>query len=157
MTVQQTLLAISALAIALIVASCGGGSGSSAPSPTPAPDPDPDPEPEPDAPFGLTVRQSLANFTLPVQSGAGNAFALQSAFPNQGFASPTYATGIPGENRIAVLERRGRIRAFTNERQSVGSRLIVDISGQIRSGGEQGLLGLAFDPAFAQNRYIYLN
>jgi hypothetical protein len=77
MTVQQTLLAISALAIALIVASCGG-SGSSAPSPTPAPDPNP--EPEPDAPFGLTVRQSLANFTLPVQSGAGNAFALQSAF-----------------------------------------------------------------------------
>ena len=55
-----------------------------------------------------------------------------------------------------VVEQTGRIKILdTSNWSAVGTYL--DISSQISSGGERGLLGLAFDPDYASNGYFYVN
>lgn len=57
--------------------------------------------------------------------------------------------------RLYVVEQRGTIRVI--EKGRVRRGLFLDIRGLVRAGGEQGLLGLAFDPSYGKNRFIYVN
>lgn len=84
-------------------------------------------------------------------------YTLVNAYPNLSFSRAVFAAGVPGGNRLAVVEQRGRIVVFENDQSAAGSREVLDISGAIESGGEQGLLGLAFDPAFEDNGYVYMH
>jgi glucose/arabinose dehydrogenase len=56
-------------------------------------------------------------------------------------------------NRVYVVEQDGRIRVLQNGRL----RTFLDISSRVRSGGEQGLLSVAFHPRYARNRRFYVN
>jgi glucose/arabinose dehydrogenase len=56
-------------------------------------------------------------------------------------------------NRIYVVEQDGRIRVVQGRRV----RTFLDIRGRVQSGGEQGLLSVAFHPAYRQNRRFYVN
>jgi len=70
------------------------------------------------------------------------------------FASPTFVTAPPGDDRLFVLERRGVIRIVRN-----GATLTqpwLDISASVFMGGEGGLLSMAFDPNFTSNGYFYV-
>jgi glucose/arabinose dehydrogenase len=58
-----------------------------------------------------------------------------------------------GRREIWVAERAGRVRVFNPTNGSVGEP-IVDISRDVRTGGERGLLGLAFSP---DGNKIYLS
>lgn len=61
-----------------------------------------------------------------------------------------------GDGRLFIIERQGRIIIC----DSTGKRLqrpFLDISDSITSGGERGLLGLAFDPGYAVNGFFYVN
>ena len=61
-----------------------------------------------------------------------------------------------GSGRIFVLEKGGRVLTFGAEGGEPD--VFLNISGRLETGGsEQGLLGLAFDPAFARNGYFYLH
>jgi uncharacterized protein (TIGR03437 family) len=60
-----------------------------------------------------------------------------------------------GSGRLFLVEQNGRIRIFRNG--ALAERPFLDVTGRVRSGGEQGLLGLAFPPGFAQKRYFYVN
>ena len=72
------------------------------------------------------------------------------------FASPLYVTAPRGDRRrIFVVEQGGRIRIVRGGRAV--RRPFLDVSAQIVSGGEQGLLGLAFAPDFARSRRFYVN
>jgi glucose/arabinose dehydrogenase len=64
------------------------------------------------------------------------------------------ATSPPNDGRLFVIEQDGRIRIFENE--VLKPTPFLDISNDIAAGGEQGLLGLAFHPQYAQNRYFYV-
>ena len=58
------------------------------------------------------------------------------------------------DGRLLVASRTGSIKVYTD-----GSLLetpALDISGVTCSGGERGLLGLAVDPDFADNNYLYI-
>jgi glucose/arabinose dehydrogenase len=57
------------------------------------------------------------------------------------------------EGRLFVAEQRGTLRVV-----KAGGSLatFLDISGRVNSAGERGLLGVAFDPAFSNNHYVYL-
>jgi glucose/arabinose dehydrogenase len=57
-----------------------------------------------------------------------------------------------GDPALYVAERPGRIVAIRNGK--VDPTPILDISGRIASGGEQGLLGLAFSPS---GSFLYVN
>lgn len=71
------------------------------------------------------------------------------------FDSPTFVTAAPGHpNLLYVVERAGRIRVLRNEQ--LLAQPFLDISDIVRSGGEQGLLSMAFAPDFRQSRRFYV-
>ena len=64
-------------------------------------------------------------------------------------AAPSDAT------KAYVIERSGTIRLLLNDVLQ-GSN-VLDITGTVVTSGECGLLGMAFDPNYASNRFIYLH
>jgi glucose/arabinose dehydrogenase len=72
------------------------------------------------------------------------------------FSSPVYVAQPPGERRrVFVVEQGGKIRIVRDGR--VLGAPFLDISSQLVSGGEQGLLGLAFAPDYARSGRFYVN
>ncbi len=57
--------------------------------------------------------------------------------------------------RLYVVEQGGRIRVVRNGQLQPAA--FLDVSDRISTGGERGLLGLAFHPRFAQNRRFFVN
>jgi len=73
-----------------------------------------------------------------------------------GLASPVYVAFAPGEaGRLYIVEREGRIRVLEDGR--VLDEPFLDVAGEVTSGGEQGLLSVAFHPQYAENRLFYVN
>ncbi|MBF2002025.1 MAG: PQQ-dependent sugar dehydrogenase [Synechococcales cyanobacterium M58_A2018_015] len=58
-----------------------------------------------------------------------------------------------GSNRLFVLEQAGRVRVVQSG--VVQSSPFLDISSRVKSGGEEGLLSLAFSPNYASTRRLY--
>lgn len=61
------------------------------------------------------------------------------------------------ENKLYVVEQAGKIIRFDNDNETRLSDVFLDITDQVLSGGERGLLGLAFHPKFVDNGYFYLD
>lgn len=60
-----------------------------------------------------------------------------------------------GSNRLFVIEQPGRIRVIRNGQ--LRNQPFLDIQDRVVSGGERGLLGLAFAPGYAQSGRFYVN
>jgi glucose/arabinose dehydrogenase len=75
----------------------------------------------------------------------------------RGFESPVAVVQAPGEpRRLYVVEQEGRIRVVDSGR--VRAAPLLDIVPRVESeGNEQGLLGLAFSPSFAENGFFFVN
>jgi glucose/arabinose dehydrogenase len=72
------------------------------------------------------------------------------------FEAPVYATPAPGEaGALYVVEQAGRILVLKGGR--IRSTPFLDIRPLVVSGGEQGLLSVAFDPAYQQNHRFYVD
>ena len=105
------------------------------------------------------VCRRLASFvlwTLPLAGAAvAGAATLPAGFSEtqlaSGLASPT-AMAIAPDGRIFVCEQSGRLRVIKNGALLPTPFLTVTVS----SVGERGLLGVAFDPDFATNRFVYV-
>jgi glucose/arabinose dehydrogenase len=70
-----------------------------------------------------------------------------------GLEEPTTFAFVPDE-RIFLAERRGVVRVFKD-----GALLptpLIDIQDRVNAAGQRGLLGLAVDPDFQTNGYVYL-
>jgi Glucose / Sorbosone dehydrogenase len=71
------------------------------------------------------------------------------------FSSPVYVTAPPSDpHRVFVVEQAGRI--FEVRDGVKQSTPFLDISSQVRSGGEQGLLSMAFAPDYATTGRYYV-
>jgi glucose/arabinose dehydrogenase len=71
------------------------------------------------------------------------------------FEAPLYVTAPPGDNRrIFVVEQAGRIMEVRGGKQL--STPFLDIRSKVTSGGEQGLLSMAFAPDYAQSGLFYV-
>lgn len=84
-------------------------------------------------------------------------FEVDAAFPNLIFSAPLFLAGVPGEDRVVVVEQGGLIHVFANDPATQTTNVVLDLSAKVVFGGELGLLGLAFDPDFIRNRFIYVN
>jgi glucose/arabinose dehydrogenase len=74
----------------------------------------------------------------------------------QGLSAPLFLTAPPGDtDRLFVVEQGGRIRIVRDG--SIEEPPFLDIGDLVSNGGEQGLLGLAFHPAYATNGRLYVN
>jgi glucose/arabinose dehydrogenase len=58
------------------------------------------------------------------------------------------------DGKLFVLEQAGQVR-FVRSDDTLGT--FLNISTKVDATGERGLLGIAFDPNFATNHYIYLH
>ncbi|MDN5850240.1 MAG: PQQ-dependent sugar dehydrogenase [Nitrococcus sp.] len=87
------------------------------------------------------------------------AVKLERAYPNLTFTAPVALLQAPADaSRWFVVERAGVIRSFdaTNETTAT-SDVVINISGQVDTSGEGGLLGFAFHPRFATNGEAFLS
>lgn len=132
------------LALAMLLAGCPGGNGGT-----------------PHTAFAAACPAAQAQTMLPSPplgpTPPGIALARQQI--NAGFAlnSPLFVTAPPGDtSRLFVVERAGVIKVV-NRATNAPIGTFLDISGLVLSGGEQGLLGMAFDPDYATNGRFYVS
>ena len=86
--------------------------------------------------------------------------ALQAATVPAGFTDSTVTGGLSAptameiapDGRIFVCQQAGALRVIKNGTLLATPFLTVSVN----SLGERGLLGVAFDPDFANNRYLYI-
>jgi len=97
--------------------------------------------------------EQMANTTARTKARAKKLRLVKVA---SGLDSPVFVTATASEpSRLYVVEQAGRIRVIQ------AGRLLpdpfLDIVSEVRSGGEQGLLSMAFHPRYASNRLFYVN
>jgi hypothetical protein len=74
----------------------------------------------------------------------------------RGLSQPVFVTQPPADSsRLFVVEQGGRIRLI--RRGVVQSTPFLDLRSKVSTGGERGLLGLAFHPDYSWNRKFYVN
>jgi glucose/arabinose dehydrogenase len=71
-----------------------------------------------------------------------------------GLNQPLGLVPTPGSGELNVLEQEGRVVVL--EDGSPG-RVLIDLTDSVQSGGEQGLLGLAFHPDYPQDDRIFVH
>jgi glucose/arabinose dehydrogenase len=136
---------------------CNGLSTPLPPTPTPVPEITPfvPPTPFPDIP---TPTEGSAT-DLPPAPPDVTTFPTPGAYRWQllvsGLQRPVDLQA-DGSGRLFVLEKVGRIRILQNG--SLLQASFLDITDRVgSSANEQGLLGLAFHPGYAQNGYFFVN
>jgi len=114
-----------------------GGSPLASPAASPSPSPSPSPTPAPS----------------PTALGPAPAVRLErvAAIPK----ADAIANARDGSNRLFVASQSGQVWSLAGGR--VGSQPILDIAGRITSGGERGLLGLAFHPRYPADQRLFVD
>ncbi|HEU0299055.1 MAG TPA: PQQ-dependent sugar dehydrogenase [Longimicrobium sp.] len=73
----------------------------------------------------------------------------------QGLQSPVHLAAPSGDARLFIVEQPGRIRIVENG--TLLATPFLDIRARVGSGGERGLLSVAFHPQYAQNGTFFVN
>ncbi|QIN82611.1 hypothetical protein GBA63_08120 [Rubrobacter tropicus] len=104
----------------------------------------------------LVLATALAALALSAGE-AGGAGSVPQGFTQArlaaGLSDPTTMAMAP-DGRIFVAQQTGQLKVI--EDGKLVGRSAIDLSARIDARGERGLLGIAFDPAFRSNRWIYL-
>ena len=72
-----------------------------------------------------------------------------------GLDRPVYLTAPAGDSRLFIVEEAGRILLLKNGK--LESRPFLDIRAKVSSGGERGLLSVAFHPLYRANGFLFVN
>src|SRR5687768_11235162 len=101
----------------------------------------------------------LALLILSTASAGGPRLPLPAVVP-AGFSDATFVTGLSlpvamafaPDGRLFVCEKNGALRIVTPAGVLLPTPFMTLT---VNTPGEQGLLGIAFDPQFASNGYLY--
>jgi glucose/arabinose dehydrogenase len=100
----------------------------------------------------------LTGCVIAVSGSSGAAGSVSSFSFHQvatGFNSPVFVTSAPGDpDTLYVVEQQGTIKIVSGG-HITGT--FLDISNIVESGGEQGLLSMAFSPHYAANHLFYVS
>lgn len=111
-------------------------------------------------PYGLTQRVKNTSCLFKGRPDALTSMKLVSAFPNLRFNRGLFLTHAGGDNqRLFVVEQGGRVHMFANHSSVKQSevKVFLDIRDRVsRDNNEEGLLGFAFHPNYANNGYMYV-
>lgn len=108
----------------------------------------------------------LGNAVRPSHRGALVAAVLLAASPGlaldaalvpfaSGFTRPVKITHA-GDSRLFVVEKGGPINVVQSNGTVLGTPFL-DLTGQVATGNEQGVLGLAFHPDYGSNGFFYVS
>ena len=105
----------------------------------------------------MALTRFLAAACLVVVCSAQTALAqLRAELVTGGFSLPVAVVQDPSQPNVqVVVQQGGRVRVIQNG--VLAGQDFLDLSGEIVSGGERGLLGLAFAPDYATSRRVYVN
>src|SRR5262249_18397405 len=85
------------------------------------------------------------------------ALRLQEAISSAaGLQSPMDLQAPPGDPRLFIAERPGRIRIVDSQGALLATPFL-DISSRVYTDGEAGLLSFTFDPHYAVNGFVYVH
>jgi glucose/arabinose dehydrogenase len=144
------LVAAIVVCLAIAVAACAGPSPSVAPSLVASGASGSASE----APSAPASAEASGSTNPPLPTGP-DALALEPFA--DGLDSPIgVAHAGDGSGRLYVLEQIGRVRVVDRD-GTVRAEPFVDLSGRILSGGERGLLGIAFHPGYQRNRRLFVH
>src|SRR5436309_6515542 len=107
--------------------------------------------------LGVTLVAAGALATCAAASGPQRSQLHLQLFAS-GFDSPVFVTATPSEPRsLYVVEQPGLIHVIVNGK--LRAKPFLDIRSMVRSGGEQGLLSMAFHPGYKRNHrfFVYFN
>src|SRR5262245_32722458 len=94
--------------------------------------------------------------TLLIGTETSHAANIQLVRVASGLSSPVFVTHAPDtSNRLFILEQAGVVKVL--QPGSSTPTVFLDITTRVLTGGEQGLLGLAFHPQYPSNPRFYLN
>ena len=103
----------------------------------------------------LAVPVQIAALLLGTLSGTATA-QLRTAVVATGLTNPVAFVADPADSStFYVAEQRGTIRTVRGG--IVSSTFFLDLRGQLSSGGERGLLGMAFPPDAVTSRRFFVN
>jgi len=103
----------------------------------------------------VTGQDPLAGLQPPVpaqERGRAHHFDVERIA--SGLNRPTFVGVAPGDDHgLWVLEQPGRVVRLAGDLRTVA----LDLTGHVKEGAEQGLLGIAFHPDFATTRRLFLH
>jgi glucose/arabinose dehydrogenase/uncharacterized protein (DUF433 family) len=104
------------------------------------------------------LKSVLVGAALLAASGSiAHAQQMTTQLYMSGLSNPVFATHAgDGSGRLFVLEQAGRIRVIDSN-GNLQNTPFLDIDAISSSGGERGLLGLAFHPDYPNNGKFYIN
>lgn len=106
---------------------------------------------------GLAARPANPTCVAGERPQSNLSLSLTRVYNTVALNLPTTLIQPPGDNsRWFVGELAGRVKRFPNQANPAATTAL-DISARVVSGGELGLLGMAFDPDFATNGYLYVS
>lgn len=117
----------------------------------------PAPDPAPEAPATTTAPERVPGFSFPLEPATPTALQAVPAFEALRFDRPLFLTHAPGEpEHLYVVEQGGRVHRFANRPDVQSTEVVLDLSDRVRQRhNEEGLLGLAFGPGFADDGTVY--
>lgn len=106
---------------------------------------------------GWPVAAVAVMATLGIVAGEAEAQNLKTVQIASGLRSPLFVGTAPGDTeRLFILEQNdGQIHIWRDG--TVEPTPFLDVKSKIDSGGEQGLLGLAFHPDYQNNGFFFIN
>src|SRR3972149_3752236 len=106
----------------------------------------------------LIIIFRFSTLCLSANADENKQYKLKNAFPKLSFDNPVDLQHAGDEtNRIFVVSQKGFIYVFKNTSSVKSAKIFLDIQDKVKSGGELGLLGLAFHPDYKSNGYFYVN
>ena len=110
------------------------------------------------APTRTEAPDTVPGFAFPLEPASPTALQAVPAYPELSFDRPLLLTHAPGDpDHVYVVEQGGRVYRFENRPDVNTSEVVLDISDRVRERhNEEGLLGLAFDPNYVNNRRVYV-
>lgn len=101
----------------------------------------------------------ISAFLISCTQPADAQYEMKGAYSDVEIESPVEAvTAADGRNRLYVVDQQGKISWLPGNTENITqANLFLDITDRVVSGGEMGLLGLAFHPDFRNNGYFYVN
>jgi glucose/arabinose dehydrogenase len=110
---------------------------------------------------GTAMRASVATALCMLASIVSGAHGQSSIFMERiatGLSRPVFVTPAPGDDsRLFIVEQHtGQIKILNTDDNSINATPFLDIE-PLAMGSEQGLLGLAFHPDYANNGRFFVN
>jgi uncharacterized repeat protein (TIGR03806 family) len=113
---------------------------------------------EPDSAAKLPQKFTAVDTSRLLNSPDPPPLEAERVFAKLQFERPVELTFAPdGSKRLFVLEQKGVIRVFENDPDAAEAEVFLDLHDVVLSeGNEEGLLGLAFHPKYAENGKFYV-